>query len=339
MSEIEKPQARHGLSTSNLPAASSVPPIGGGSGALIEKIGRAVTSEITHHIQSMYPDAAKAVAWGSCKRSLSGVVYNTMVALNRAAVVGNLDGTIAEMAANRRAYSRMQAANRTRTPDATTPEVAAPSVLSAAPSVDGAVFWQHKKRGTLYRLLMRGTLQIEGPQDMAEVVVYQDVDDGRVWVRPASEFFDGRFEEAPVSVRDCDEAAPKVAEPAEPEAAPTSDEAPEGESQAKARKPVEVWPEGKPYNDARHDIALITPPAGVMVLVTATIEGARNDVLAKWDAEKEEWRDAVLQMRYSPLYFRHWSFLMQDVGRSSRDTVSIPTLRTDKPIADPSANG
>lgn len=41
---------------------------------------------------------------------------------------------------------------------------------------------------------MRGTLQIEGPLDMQEAVVYQDINDNQTWIRPAAEFFDGRFE-------------------------------------------------------------------------------------------------------------------------------------------------
>lgn len=54
--------------------------------------------------------------------------------------------------------------------------------------------YRHKKRGTQYMVMGKATLQIEGPHDMAECVIYQSMDDGRVWVRPAAEFFDGRFE-------------------------------------------------------------------------------------------------------------------------------------------------
>lgn len=55
--------------------------------------------------------------------------------------------------------------------------------------------YKHVKRGTIYRVLNFATLQVEGPLDESIVVVYQDVDSLRVWVRPQSEFFDGRFEE------------------------------------------------------------------------------------------------------------------------------------------------
>lgn len=58
------------------------------------------------------------------------------------------------------------------------------------------VLYRHKKRGTVYRIISLALLQWDGPQDMAPVVVYYDVDDReKVWVRSHSEFFDGRFEE------------------------------------------------------------------------------------------------------------------------------------------------
>lgn len=55
--------------------------------------------------------------------------------------------------------------------------------------------FQDIKRGTEYRLVGRGRVQQNGPSDMAEVVIYQDVNDGSFWVRSPSEFYDGRFKE------------------------------------------------------------------------------------------------------------------------------------------------
>ncbi len=55
--------------------------------------------------------------------------------------------------------------------------------------------WRHVKRGTEYAEIGRGKLQTDTPlSDYAELVVYQ-CDDGAIWVRPVTEFEDGRFVE------------------------------------------------------------------------------------------------------------------------------------------------
>lgn len=89
----------------------------------------------------------------------------------------------------------------------TTSTAAPPAQAEAA----GAL-WRHKKRGTTYRIL-HGEKYADCTASSATItqidhepfVVYQDVADGKVWVRPRSEFFDGRFEPvAPPSFENSD---------------------------------------------------------------------------------------------------------------------------------------
>jgi hypothetical protein len=61
--------------------------------------------------------------------------------------------------------------------------------------------WRHKIRGTTYRILYeaaKAQSSIVALEDMT-MVVYQGTADGLVWVRPALEFFDGRFERLPAA--------------------------------------------------------------------------------------------------------------------------------------------
>jgi len=53
------------------------------------------------------------------------------------------------------------------------------------------VYWKHKKTGGIYTLLYD---QATWEADLNDVVVYRALSDGRIWVRPTEEFFDGRFE-------------------------------------------------------------------------------------------------------------------------------------------------
>lgn len=66
---------------------------------------------------------------------------------------------------------------------------------AAVPASDAV--WQHKKRGGEYRVEAFGKVQTDVPLvDYADVVVYRGKD-GKVWVRPYGEFYDGRFEPLP----------------------------------------------------------------------------------------------------------------------------------------------
>jgi len=51
--------------------------------------------------------------------------------------------------------------------------------------------WKHVKTERLYRIVAVGKMEA----DHTPIIVYRDaaIYDGDVWVRPASEFYDGRF--------------------------------------------------------------------------------------------------------------------------------------------------
>lgn len=53
---------------------------------------------------------------------------------------------------------------------------------------------RHKKRGTEYQIIGHGKIQTDVPlKDYDEVVIYV-AENGSLWIRPVSEFMDGRFE-------------------------------------------------------------------------------------------------------------------------------------------------
>lgn len=53
--------------------------------------------------------------------------------------------------------------------------------------------WTHNALGGIYMLEGDATLQLDGPDDMAEMVIYRNLLDSKFWVRKKDEFHDGRF--------------------------------------------------------------------------------------------------------------------------------------------------
>lgn len=55
--------------------------------------------------------------------------------------------------------------------------------------------WRHVRRGGQYIVIAQAVRE----HDLEPMTIYKSVEDGRVWVRPSSEFMDGRFEQIGVA--------------------------------------------------------------------------------------------------------------------------------------------
>ncbi|MFC0407958.1 hypothetical protein [Roseomonas elaeocarpi] len=72
---------------------------------------------------------------------------------------------------------------------------------TTTPPRDGSQF-RHRKRGTTYTFV--GIASVQAAREIKEghcLAVYRGTD-GRLWVRPPGEFFDGRFERLPTAPAD-----------------------------------------------------------------------------------------------------------------------------------------
>ena len=58
---------------------------------VVDLVAKEVAAQVKEHIEAMYPDAARAVAWNSASRSIQGVVRNTMKAAGDAAEQGRFE--------------------------------------------------------------------------------------------------------------------------------------------------------------------------------------------------------------------------------------------------------
>lgn len=63
--------------------------------------------------------------------------------------------------------------------------------------LDTTKLYRHRRRNTVYRILHFGTFQSSSSDgielDDQLCVVYQDINDFKIWIRAVHEFSDGRF--------------------------------------------------------------------------------------------------------------------------------------------------
>lgn len=68
--------------------------------------------------------------------------------------------------------------------------------VNSTPTLNPTALYEHKKRGSLYRIIGTGMMQASGNEiDGVTVVIYQGVSDGQLFSRPMEQFLDGRFTE------------------------------------------------------------------------------------------------------------------------------------------------
>ncbi len=80
---------------------------------LIDRIAKEVAAQVSDHIETMYPNAAKAVAWRSCKRSIQGVVRNNIAAASRNAESGTIETWLETVRTTRLKLKAMWRTNKT----------------------------------------------------------------------------------------------------------------------------------------------------------------------------------------------------------------------------------
>jgi len=75
---------------------------------LPDRIAKEVAALVMDHLEAMYPQVCQVYAWSSAKRSIQGVVRNSVSAAGKAAERGRADQWIAESASHRRRFKAMR---------------------------------------------------------------------------------------------------------------------------------------------------------------------------------------------------------------------------------------
>lgn len=79
---------------------------------IVDMVAKEIAAQVSLHIVHMYPKAAEAVPWNSCKRSLSGVIRNNMSRLSKAAERGAINAELTKMRSERAKITAMRKASR-----------------------------------------------------------------------------------------------------------------------------------------------------------------------------------------------------------------------------------
>ena len=75
---------------------------------IVDSIAKEIGKTVASHIQTMYPEAAKAVAWKSAALSIEGVVRNAVATAGKAAEEGCIEDWLRHSKAMRQLYTKIR---------------------------------------------------------------------------------------------------------------------------------------------------------------------------------------------------------------------------------------
>ncbi len=76
---------------------------------LVDRIAKEIAAQVVAHIETMYPAAAKAVAWQSAARSIQGLMRNEIASAGRATEEGRAEEWLKTKRATRIKFKRLWA--------------------------------------------------------------------------------------------------------------------------------------------------------------------------------------------------------------------------------------
>jgi len=92
------------------PSVLTVPDVNPLTDDVVDMIAKEIGKTVASHIETMYPEAAKAVAWKSAALSIEGVVRNAVSAAGKAAEAGHIEKWLEHSKAMRKLDTKMRQA-------------------------------------------------------------------------------------------------------------------------------------------------------------------------------------------------------------------------------------
>ena len=75
---------------------------------IVDRVAKEVAAQLIDHIETMYPEATKAIAWNSASKSFQGCIRNNMNRCGNAAESGDIDKCLKDMRQERLKLRRLR---------------------------------------------------------------------------------------------------------------------------------------------------------------------------------------------------------------------------------------